>query len=823
MATLNFSGAGGQKSITWEVGSCSMEGTKKPIFSVSPASASSWCVLTDIYPILNQVNINVSASTTDRTATIKVSFNGQECTSKEISVVQTACAGDCTSFSIPSIPSDQKFSYTIYIPSGGTAANSVVVPFTIVGGCNSSDISFERIDGNVYLKTGVTSNINVIQYSSAVPANQTEQSINSSVKVKFGSNHCYTLNFVQSGLLPCTCDGIMYFFDDVQTMYPYAGSSGQRVDIAKGSTHGCGTLSGVSSNSMYVGGIDCDYVGDNFTFSTIVDRNTGTTDIVGTINLYFFDRNGVDMQCGATLDIVQTRNFCGCNSSGHYSIDIDDMTYFLTGPGSDENIGWINLYDRPDTGLTIVIPADTSDGTIKVSEAYGTNRNCFVAVPYSASANWVYKKIEEYVGFDYPFFIFEPNTSSTSRYSQITFNVYSSASLQGNSKYFSKYNCDSKPSWYYGTDVCDFEKSFIGKKCTPISVRVRQLGVGECPCELDKYNYQDWRFNHLTAIDSSGGWIFPNDTTEMRSDGTCNLRQSINVNTNVDSHQCSHLTLSSATPWLHAAYDSVTVDVNNSGAKRIGTVTFVYLQDSGNICITHDVTVIQEKRILTCQDFKDRFGYLSGSTTAENCGDSYWVDTHYSNCGYLSGVSTVSWIDVVGNYEDYSSLYRIEYIVHANYNSSSRSGSIRWYYMDMDTNTPKFNNCYITTNITQPGGCTDPQPTCDCNSAYVFLQRETLNPSYPEGTQNIRLGVAWPALDDANCLVIGLSNGHSNITGRTVYNSSDGTYTIYCNLGNKSDPSLSTETVSVLLYLAKRETPTVQCGDSYATIDITIS
>lgn len=212
------------------------------------------------------------------------------------------------------------------VPSEGVNASDDFVIGTYTVDNNSCQFSFIEVN-NMFTMTGNNNNGKII-VTSSIPENSGYTPIEYTIRTKYGDNTCGENVVSQEGTLKCDCENIGLMVTLRKKTFPNSGTSqwaddgaGQGwVRVATGDTHGCGSLSGISSSDMLKvdGGTRVKVVdhGDyTFSFYVYVLENTTPGDRSGGINL-FFKKKGEELyqDCNHVLDIFQTVNYCDCDN-----------------------------------------------------------------------------------------------------------------------------------------------------------------------------------------------------------------------------------------------------------------------------------------------------------------------------------------------------------------------------------------------------------------------------------------------------------------------------------------------------------------------------
>ena len=490
MTNINFPSTGGTSGVTWSVGSC--VGEKEVKFTI-PLSARTWLSISPDSGVTSG-NSTVSAITNSsgsrRDTYIDVILNDSVCTTKQISVSQIACPGDCNSFGIAASAS------TFTLPSGVTDVGYVVTPFTILEGCDSENISFVTTEGNVELKTGTTNNIKNIQIKTRIPENSSHSVLNSTVKVKYGTYECCTLNFKQNGTIPCDCDVVKYYFDSNKRTFPLSGSGGAYVEIASGTTGGCGRMSALTNSSVssIITDMETEYPSqDTFVFKAKLSSSTHT--VTAAYDIAFIDSDGsVIYSCSDADWIKLTPTPCDCED---YSSSIEvlfsrrnlgekEIYYYLTTENPKKirveyEIGGENYvdfymedFDSTNTSTkVVVIPYEGGRFLLKKS-SWGT-KDCEYVSVHHTTENWA-KIVRRMDGFgDYYFEIeLDDNSSNTTRECYLYFN----------------YLIDCNDDYIYEVIGTTYDDSEIvtnvlpkGRICKTVRIKIEQLPINYCSCE----------------------------------------------------------------------------------------------------------------------------------------------------------------------------------------------------------------------------------------------------------------------------------------------------------------------------------------------------
>ena len=221
------------------------------VTNISATTNAAWVAITGVSNGNVYANVSANTSDTGRTATISVSGSaaGTTCT-KNASLTQNGVVCTCED-----IVFTEK---TTTIGSGATPSSGVVIASASFGVCTGSlGVASVNSEASSWL-TASTSGNNVIIHAAANTGLSNDRSGTTTVTYKANSTdssyNCSSSFTVTQLSVPCTCAALDYFITPIYTHFGSGGTHGNRVLVASGNTHGCGTLSSNTYSNMIDGG-----------------------------------------------------------------------------------------------------------------------------------------------------------------------------------------------------------------------------------------------------------------------------------------------------------------------------------------------------------------------------------------------------------------------------------------------------------------------------------------------------------------------------------------------------------------------------------------
>lgn len=193
---------------------------------------------------------NPTTSAKTDTITLSYSAGAVSCPSKTINATQAAHECACEDVTWTTIETN--------IPSGGTSAQEIASYFA-ANGCDVTIVSGKAestTQGQDWIKyVGVSDNkVSVSASTNEDLSNDRYGIVTITYKPSPNSEPCDEIINVSQTSVPCGCEYVNKYIVPIKTEFGSGGTHNQKVLVASGDTHGCGTLSAGTISDMLSGG-----------------------------------------------------------------------------------------------------------------------------------------------------------------------------------------------------------------------------------------------------------------------------------------------------------------------------------------------------------------------------------------------------------------------------------------------------------------------------------------------------------------------------------------------------------------------------------------